>query len=722
MKTIKILIVEDSYADALTLAKLLETCGYVNIHFALSTADALKKADSLKPHIALINIGIHDYIKSIANAEHIKTSTDSAIIFTADAFNALTFSKAQSISPHGYLLKPINAENIHIAIDTALRRLELEIKLKNSFEIFKISIETMLDCFGIYSALRDASGKIIDFIIEYVNEPACANAHLERSNQIGQRLCEILPEQKSSGLFEEFCAVTETGQPMVKQSLVYEDNHGIKTLAKAFNIRAVKLKDGFAAAWRDITEQKKAEESLNLSEKKYSEIFDNLNEGLWLINNDLKTIFINKKMSSIIGYNKDELLERRILDFVSTTNYHVLHKMFETPVNNIKNETNCILINKSGQKIFTRISVSRLSDSLGNHVGFFAFFNQAEDIIEVEDSPGNRLRGDSEEYIVGKSKFMSDIYGILPTISESDCNVLIEGPSGAGKSFIAKTIHQLSDRSAKPFVVINCGALPETLIESELFGYAKGAFTDAKKDKPGRFMTADGGTILLDEISELALHLQVKLLHVIEEKRFEPLGSNVSQKANVRIIAATNKNLSELIKQNKFREDLYYRLKIVNLKVPPLCERPEDILVLTWHFIKKLNQKYNKNISGISEQMMKFLMKYHFPGNIRELYNILERAFIFSESNIIDVDKLSDEYNNYYNVKENLEHDANKSLDINKNTISPEPQPSSFTADPEKLELINALQNNKYNRNKTAEFLNISRMALWRRMKKHDLL
>jgi len=217
--------------------------------------------------------------------------------------------------------------------------------------------------------------------------------------------------------------------------------------------------------------------------------------------------------------------------------------------------------------------------------------------------------------------------------------VLIEGPTGSGKELVAKAVHNLSTRAGRRFVAVNCGALPDTLLESELFGYKKGAFTDANKDKPGRFAMAEGGTLFLDEISDISTALQVKLLRVLQEKEYEPLGATTTVKANVRVIAATNKRLSDQVARGAFREDLYYRLNVVRIALPPLADRREDIPLLVNHFIRQFNAEQAKRIEGISEEALALLLRHSFPGNVRELQNVIEHAVVLSHSDIIDVDE-----------------------------------------------------------------------------------
>jgi PAS domain S-box-containing protein len=237
--------------------------------------------------------------------------------------------------------------------------------------------------------------------------------------------------------------------------------------------------------------------------------------------------------------------------------------------------------------------------------------------------------------MISRSPLMKEIFDILPEVAATPATVLVTGESGTGKELVARSIHELSGRKNKPFITINCSALPDTLLEAELFGYKAGAFTDAKKDKPGMFARAHGGTIFLDEIGDITPAMQVKLLRVIQEKTFEPLGATGPVTVDVRIIAATNKDLGEEVKKGRFREDLFYRINVLVIKLPPLRDRRCDIPVLCDHFIGRFNTRYNKEIKGVSPEAETFLLAHDFPGNIRELENIIERAFVFCKDPFI---------------------------------------------------------------------------------------
>ncbi len=307
------------------------------------------------------------------------------------------------------------------------------------------------------------------------------------------------------------------------------------------------------------------------------------------------------------------------------------------------------------------------------------------------------------EDIISKSHAVKKILDILPDIAESDSTVLIEGPSGSGKELFAKAIHNLSKRSQGKFVGINCGALPDTLLESELFGYVKGAFTDAKRDKPGRFAMAQGGTILLDEIGDISTALQIKLLRVLQEKEYEPLGATYTLKTDARIIAATNRNLPELVARGQFREDLYYRLNVVKITLPSLAARREDIPLLIDHFLRIFNSRKEKDIQQLSGEAMAMLMSHDFPGNIRELENIIEYAFVLCRNHEIR--------------PEHLPQDLWRHVVGEQQTQLPAPK-LNLIAQAEAETIRQALIRNQGSKQKTAMEMGLHKTTLWRKMKK----
>ncbi len=293
-----------------------------------------------------------------------------------------------------------------------------------------------------------------------------------------------------------------------------------------------------------------------------------------------------------------------------------------------------------------------------------------------------------DETIITKSPTFQKVLDTAKTVADYDVNVLIEGETGTGKSLLAKYIHHLSSRRAGPFVKVNCAAIPESLLEAELFGYIKGAFTGAVKDKPGKVELAEGGTLFLDEIGDMPLHLQAKILHLVQEKEFERLGDTKTRRVNVHIIASTNKNLRELIKRGEFREDLYYRLSVVRLYLPPLRERKEDIPALLKHFLEKYARKYSRRIKGYSSEVIRLLLSYHFPGNVRELENIVERAVITCRGSLINLEDIQIEVENSQREQEE-----------------------------EKEKIRRVLEQVGWNKSLAARMLGMHRTTLWRKLR-----
>lgn len=309
--------------------------------------------------------------------------------------------------------------------------------------------------------------------------------------------------------------------------------------------------------------------------------------------------------------------------------------------------------------------------------------------------------------IVGKDEKMQKIYTLIEAITQTRAAVLIHGESGTGKRLIAHAIHKYNEQErGKPFIEVSCGALTETLLESELFGHAKGSFTGAIKDRMGRFELAGGGTIFLDEIDSSSPALQVKLLRILQDGEFERVGDSKTIKVDVRVIAATNQNLQELIAQGKFRKDLYYRLNIINIEIPPLRERKGDITLLVEEFIRKHAKHTSKKIEGVSDQALRMLRDYHWPGNIRELENAIERAIILSKDKLI----IPDDFPlSLQAVKGASDCESNLKL---KNALQ----------SPEKDLILKALDSTNWNRNETARILGINRTTLYKKMSKFGLM
>ncbi len=368
----------------------------------------------------------------------------------------------------------------------------------------------------------------------------------------------------------------------------------------------------------------------------------------------------------------------------------------------LKNSTpiinkSCYIVNNDGRRVPISISTAVLTTENGDIIGGVETFRDLTELVSLRKELKERY---SVGCLVSHSPTMRKVFDLVSAVAPSSSTILIQGDTGTGKELLAKTIHNLSDRSKKPFVAVNCGALPDTLLESELFGYKKGAFTGAAKDKKGRFAVAEKGTLFLDEIGEITPALQIRLLRVLQERTYEPLGSTKSEIFEGRIIAATNKNLSELVKQGIFREDLYYRINIVKIELPTLKERKEDIPLLINHFVDSFNNIQNKQIDGFSVEAISAMIAYSWPGNIRELENVVERAFILCRENLIDVKFLPDDV-------------LGSAQEIKAGTYDM----STVRRTTEKQAILTALKNNNFNRVAAARELNIHKTTLYRKIK-----
>lgn len=360
-------------------------------------------------------------------------------------------------------------------------------------------------------------------------------------------------------------------------------------------------------------------------------------------------------------------------------------------------DTSTYIVDSHKRRIPVVVCTSLLKDNEGRILGGVETFRDMSQVEELRKELEGRYRmGD----IVSRSPSMDKIFKILPQVAESDSTVLIQGETGTGKELMAKAIHNLSPRKDKPFVAINCGALPDTLLESELFGYKAGAFTNATKDKPGRFAIAEGGTIFLDEIGDLSKAFQVRLLRVLQEKTYQPLGSTKPVKANVRVIAATNKDLQRLVKNGGFRQDLFYRINVVCLELPPLRQRKEDIPMLVRHFIDMFNRLRGKSIKGISQEAFSILMFHDYPGNIRELENVIEHSFVLTPNEQIEARYLPD------NLRSSVPGQITRAS-INKTIRMTEKQV-----------IVDAVRRNQYNRLAAARELGIHKSTLYRKIKR----
>jgi len=426
-------------------------------------------------------------------------------------------------------------------------------------------------------------------------------------------------------------------------------------------------------------------------------VLDSVADGVFTVDRELRITSFNRAAERITGVYRDEAIGARCCDVfrASICGSGCALRYTMSSCEPVVNKAIMILDSKS-RKVPVRISTAVLRDQRGQIVGGVETIRDLSQVEELQKELEGRFSlGD----IIGRSRVMRDLFGMLPAVAASDSTVVIHGASGTGKELIARALHELSPRQAKPFVAINCGALPDTLLESELFGYKAGAFTDAKSDKPGRFAVAEGGTVFLDEIGDISPAMQVRLLRVLQEKVYEPLGAVEPVEADVRVVVATHRDLTRLVEEGTFREDLFYRINVIRLELPSLRERREDIPLLVDHFIGRFNRLQGKDVIGVSDEVMAVVMKHPYQGNCRELENIIEHAFVLCRGGVIEIRHLPPEFGRDSNAR-------------------PQASLTGMTLRAmESLHIADALRRNAGNRKAAAEELGIHPSTLFRKIK-----
>ncbi len=422
-------------------------------------------------------------------------------------------------------------------------------------------------------------------------------------------------------------------------------------------------------------------------------IFRSLQEGIVTVDSEMRVTKVNEAFEQICGLHHKEIIGRRLSDFSNRCRQsccRVLEEVLHTQKEVKTSRVECIRHDRNKQMVI--LTSSPLRDRVNDFAGAVLVIRD----ITRESDLESRLRPRRKFMnIIGKSEKMQDLYALLEDLAGSDTTVLITGESGTGKELVAEALHYGSNRAHKPFVKVNCSALADSLLESELYGHVKGAFTGAVQDKLGRFEMADGGSILLDEIGEISPIIQLKLLRVIQEKEFERVGEAQPIKIDIRIITTTNRNLKERVRHNHFREDLYYRLKVLEIPLPPLRDRLGDIPLLVDHFCKQFNRRFNKQVEGVSDDVEKKLAVYPWPGNVRELEHAIEHAFVLCHGRII--------------VVEHLPPDIRESQKYQKSNFK-----KSSSLDIQTI--LEALKKTGGNKAKAARLLGVNRRTIYRKL------
>lgn len=428
-------------------------------------------------------------------------------------------------------------------------------------------------------------------------------------------------------------------------------------------------------------------------------ILDSVADGVFTVDENMRITTYNRAAEEITGFSAEEAIGKHCYDiFRAGVCFSAcpVKEALETGQPVINREVD--IIAKDNRDVPISVSASVLRDSEGKPIGGVETFRDQSLIFALKREIEKKF---SFQDLTSRNSAMRRLFDVLPDIAESEATVLLQGDSGTGKELFAKAIHNLSGRKDGPLVTVNCGALPEPLLEAEIFGAKRGAYTGAVENRPGRLSMAEGGTLFLDEIGDLPLPLQVKLLRVLENHEFQPLGASNPQKANVRFITATHRNLDQMVEQGTFRRDLYFRINVVGLEIPALSDRPEDIPLLIDIFLDRFNRTYSKKIRGFSAEALQVLLNHSYPGNVRELLNLVEQTVILCRDSEIGIEHLPAGF-----------------LAVNQ----PE-QTETFSKRkrPTKEVLQSMLSRYSGNRKKVAQQLGVDRTTLWRWMKRYQL-
>jgi PAS domain S-box-containing protein len=485
----------------------------------------------------------------------------------------------------------------------------------------------------------------------------------------------IDPNQKS-------CSLTKIETP------IFDADHRLMGCIEVFQDHS---------AFRDLIKR------IRFEDLRLKIILDNLDIGVLTVDRGNHISFFNTMSEKITGFSRSELLGKSCAKVFGPRfgkDFQPAPNQLEDDNGHFRVETD--LTTREGQRIPVRTNYVHLKNEEGEVVGGLTTISD----LSLQYHYKSAIQGQYTFYdMVGRHPEMQKIFEIIPVIASSDATVLVEGPTGTGKDLLTKIIHNASERSDRKLIKVNCASLPDNLLESEMFGYVKGAFTGAERDKPGRFQMADGGTIFLDEIGDLPLALQAKLLRVIEDREFYPLGSRQTTQVDVRIISATNQNLKQLVEQKRFREDLYYRLNVMRLELPALKERKSDLPLLIEHILKRICTNKRTTITRIDESAMEVLLNYDYPGNVRELENILEHALIICRGDTIEKKHFP-----LWLLKDAPQTSAGETGNGSARRVWDE-----------KERIVDALRRCRWNKSQTARALNMDRTTLWRKMKKYQI-
>jgi PAS domain S-box-containing protein len=717
-KKCKVLNVDDTRDSLRIKTVTLQRAGF-DVVEATSGEEALQLTAKHKPDVVLLDVNLPDS-SGFEVCRRIKANpaTASTLVLQISACFTKGSDRTKGLEggADGYLTSPVEPPLLVATIKSLLRVRETEGAQNPLFQYWEATFDAVAG--GI--ALLDGEGRILK-----------CNAAWETllgktsSEMLGRRLRAVLSFQSPTD---------EAGAPFLNTRSRGRQSLEITRTGKWLQITTDPIISpeghllGTVCTLNDATDRKRLESSL----QHFQQLSSQARDVVLVINPDGRILDVNQATAATYGFSREELLSMNIRDLLAESATSAAEGIPAAlkDCGGIYQET--IHRRKDGTSF--RAEVCWRCTSLGGRDAFVSIVRAAgtRPTLDQDGGGNSPLIGthicratqdcsfrttiehlklfadpdwsnDPTRYEVGElasyNERMQEILKLLPQIAASNSTVLIQGETGTGKELLARTIHRLSPRAAKPLIAIDCGALPATLLESELFGYRAGAFTGASKDKPGQFTMAGEGTIFLDEIGDLSPALQVKLLRVLQEKTYTPLGGTASEKTEARFITATNRSLPELVKEGLFRSDLYYRINVVTLELPPLRQRKEDIPLLVERIIGKFNLEYDKEISGVAGDVMSLLQSYEFPGNIRELMNILERAHILCTMPMIELHHLPGYLTGSHPGQERI--GAGKS-DLRSVEVRA---------------IMEGLKRNRYNRLATARELGIHKSTLFRKLK-----
>jgi len=535
----------------------------------------------------------------------------------------------------------------------------------------------------------------MDFKITLFNRAAELITGFKQEQVLGKFFADVLRQEGANIPVDKMALAKaiRTGKPHVEECFYVETaDHRVLPVS----VRAAPMLD---ATGKIIGGVESFRDNTGAIQRQY--ILDSVGDGVFTVDHAFKITSFNKAAEAITGYRSEEVLGRRCRDVFDGSVCEGNCPLAKAMQTKSKVDVFDIIIHdRNGREISVSISATALVDEFGKIIGAVETFR---DLTEIHSLRSYLAAERERTGILTNSPLMQNILAILPEFARSDSNILIVGESGTGKELIARAIHKQSNRSIMPFVSVNSGALPDKLLAAELFGCRAGGCYEDQQEKKGYFATAEKGTLFLDEIGDISPTMQAKLLQVLQSKTYEPLGSDTPVGTDVRIIAATNKNLEELVEDNEFREDFYRQLNIVKIIVPPLRDRMEDLPLLSEYFIKKFNRQRGKEVQGLSEEVLEILMRYNYPGNIRELENIIEYAFILCSKGPI--------------LPQHLPAKFQKKTEAGQAQLNPETGEPMTLEEIEKHSIIAALTRNNFRTMQTCRELGISKDTLRRKIK-----